>query len=121
MGFARDPQGLASSSSRQQEQCESSKVRRIMGLETWTDEEEPGAEEEEQPSAEGALERKRQFERVCPLMLEVGVVLAPPLEDLMPVRSVYATKLEAELDPQTLVAARRKQLRALDERSSGAA
>ena len=39
--------------SSQQEQGESSKVRRIMGRETWTAEEEPGAEEV-------ALERKKQ-------------------------------------------------------------
>ena len=46
----------------QQEQSESSKVLRIMGLDTWIAEEEPGAEEEEQPGAkEEALERKWQF------------------------------------------------------------
>ena len=46
MGAADDLQGQACSSS-QQEKSESSKVRRIMGLETWTGVEEPGAQEEE--------------------------------------------------------------------------
>ena len=43
-------------------------------------------EEKEQPGAEEeALERKRQFEAVCPQMLEVGeVVAAPALEDCHP-------------------------------------
>ena len=55
----------------------------------WTAEEKPGADEEEQPGAEEvALERKRQFEAVCPQMLGLGEVLATPtLEDL-----VHATK-----------------------------
>ena len=65
-GAADDLQARSSS---QREKSESSKVRRIMGLETWTAEEEPGAEEEEQPGAEEvALERKWQFEAVCPQM-----------------------------------------------------
>ena len=65
------------SSSSQQEQSESSKVRRTMGLETWTAEKEPGAKEEEQPGAkEKALERKRQLEAIRPQMLKVGEVLA---------------------------------------------
>ena len=79
MGAADSLQGQASSSS-QQERSVSSKVRRIMGLETWTAEQEPGADdEEEQPGAEEmALERKKQFEAVCPLLLETGEVLAVP-------------------------------------------
>ena len=66
-----------------------------MGLETWpTEEEQPGV-------IEVALERKRQFEAVCPQMLEVGEVLAgPALEDLTPARPVYAAKWGAELDAQ---------------------
>ena len=114
-----DLQGQASSSS-QHEPSESSKVRRIMGLETWTGEEEPGADEEEQPGTEEvALERKKQFEAVCPLLLEVGEVLAAPtLGDLTPVKPVYATKSGAELDPQAVAAGRRKQLQALEERKS---
>ena len=41
-----------------------------MGLETWTGEEELGADEEEQPGAEEVtLERKKQLEAVCPLLL----------------------------------------------------
>ena len=51
MGDADDLQGQASSSS-QQERSESSKVRRIMELEPWTAEQEPGADEEEQSEAE---------------------------------------------------------------------
>ena len=40
---------------------------------------------------EVVLERKRQFEAVCPQMLEVGEVLAAPaLEDLIPAGPVYA-------------------------------
>ena len=90
MGTADNLQGQASSSSRQ-EQSESSKVRRIMGLETWTADEEPGAEEEEQPGAEDvALERKRQFETVCPQMLKVLAAQAP--EDLIPVWPLYAMR-----------------------------
>ena len=44
---------------------------------------------EEQPGAEGvALERKKQFEAVCQLLLQVGEVLAAPaLEDLTPAQS----------------------------------
>ena len=63
-GAADDLLGQASSSSSShQKQNESSKVRRIMGLETLTAEVEPGAEEEEQPGAKvEALERKRQIE-----------------------------------------------------------
>ena len=119
MGVADDLQGQASSSS-QQEQSESSKVRRIMGLETWTAEQEPGADEDEQLGAEEvALERKKQFEAVCPLLLEVGEVLAAPtLEDLTPAKPVYATKSGAELDPQAVAAGRRKQLRALQEQKA---
>ena len=119
MGAVDDLQGQASSSS-QQEQSESSKVRRIMGLETWTAEQEPGADEEEQPGAEEvALERKKQFEAVCPLLLQVGEVLAAPaLEDLTPAKSVYATKSGAELDPRAVAPGRRKQLRALEEQKA---
>ena len=81
MGAADSLQGQASSSS-QQERSDSSKARRIMGLETWTAEQEPGADdEEEQPGAEEtALERKKQFEAVCPLLLETGEVLAAPTD-----------------------------------------
>ena len=51
MGAADGLQGQARSS--HQERSDSSKVRRIMGLETWTAEQEPGADdEEEQPGAE---------------------------------------------------------------------
>ena len=69
-----------------------------MGLNTWTAEE-PRAEEEEQPGAEEvALERKKQFEPVCPQMLEVGEMLvAPVLEALIPASPVYATKSGAKL------------------------
>ena len=119
MEAADDLQGQASSSSLQ-ERSESSKVRRIMGLETCTAEQEPGADEEEQPGAEEvALERKKQFEAVCPLLLEVGEVrAAPTLEDLTPAKPVYATKSGAELDPQPVAAGRRKQLRALEEQKA---
>ena len=91
-----------------------------MGLETRTVEREPGADEEEQSDAEGAaLERKKQFRAVCPQMLEVGEVLAAPtLEDLILERPVYATKSGAELDPQTVAAGRRIQLRALEEQQA---
>ena len=69
-----------------------------MGLETWTAEEEPIAEEEVQPGAEEvAFWRKRQFEAVCPQMLEVGEVLAASaLKDLIPSRQVHATKSGAD-------------------------
>ena len=120
MGAADSLQGQARSSS-QQERSDSSKVRRIMGLETWTAEQEPGADdEEEQPGAEEmALERKKQFEAVCPLLLETGEVLAAPtLEDLTPPMLVYATKSGAVLDPQAVAAGRRKQLQALKEQKA---
>ena len=95
---------VQASSSSQQGQGESSKVRRIMGLETWTAEEELGADEEEQPGAEEvALERTKQFEAVFPLLLEVG-------EGAGGANTVYATKSGAELDPQAAAAGRRKQL-----------
>ena len=92
----------------------------IMGLQTGTGEEEPGAQEEEQPGAEEmVLERKRQFEAVCPQMLEVGEVLAAPaLKDLTPARLVYSTKPGAELDPQAVAAGRREQPRALGEQKA---
>ena len=91
-----------------------------MGLETWTAEEEPGAEEDEQRGAEEvALERKRQLEAVCPQMHEVGEVLAR-VEDLIPARPVYATRVgsTACLTPQAAAAGRRKQLRALEEQKA---
>ena len=69
------PTTLASSSRQQEQGCI---VRRIMGLETQTAEEEPCAEEVEQPGAEEAVERKRQFEALRQQMLEVGEVLAAP-------------------------------------------
>ena len=84
-------QGQVSSSS-QWERNDSSKVR----LETWIAEQEPGADdEEEQPGAEEmALERKKQFEAVCPLLLETGeVVAAPTLEDLTPAMLVCSTHM----------------------------
>ena len=82
---------------------ESSKVRRIMELETWAAEE-PGAEEEE-------LVRKRQ-------LLEVGEVLAAAaLEDLIPARPLYGTKSGTELDPQVVGAGRRKQLGSLEQKA----
>ena len=117
MGAADSLKGQASSSS-QQERSGSSKVRRIMGLETWIAEQEPGADdEEEQPGAE--LERKKQFEAVCPLLLETGEVLAvPTLEDLTPAMLVYATKSGSVLDPQAVAAGRRKQLQALAEQKA---
>ena len=99
----------------------SSKVRRIMGLETWTAEQELGADdEEEQPGAEEmALERKKRFEAVCPLLLETGEVLAvPTLDDLTPAMLVNATKSGAVLDPQAVAARRRKQLQALEEQKA---
>ena len=88
-GTADSLQGQASSSS-QQERSDSS---RIMGLQTWTAEH----EQEEQPGAEEmALERKKQVEAVCPLLLETGEVLAvPTLEDLTPAMLVYTTKTGA--------------------------
>ena len=116
MGAADSLQEQASCSS-QQERSDSSKVRRIMGLE-WTAEQEPGADdEEEQPGAEEmALERKKQFEAVCPPLLETGELLvAPTLEDLTPATLVCATKSGAVLDPQAVAAGRRKQLQALEE------
>ena len=87
-----------------------------MGRETWTAEDEPGAEEEEQPGAEEeALERKRHIEAIRPQTLEVGEVLvAPAPKDLTPAAPVYGTKSETELDPQAVAARRRKQLRALE-------
>ena len=90
---AVDDSQVQASSSSQQERGERSKVRRIMGLETWTAEEEPGADEEEQPGAEEvALERKKLFEAVWSLLLEVGEVLAAPtLENLTPANPVHAT------------------------------
>ena len=94
MRTADSLQGQASSSS-QQERSDSSKVRRIMGLETWTAEQEPGVDnEEEQPgSEEMALERKKQFKAVCPLLLETDEVLVTPtLEDLTPAMLAYAAK-----------------------------
>ena len=49
---------------------------RIMGLETWTAEQEPGADEQDQSGVEEvALERKKHFEAVCPLLLKLGKVL----------------------------------------------
>ena len=42
---ADDSLQVQASGSSQQERSDSSKVRRIMGLETWTDEQEPGAEQ----------------------------------------------------------------------------
>ena len=120
MGAADSLQWQASSRS-QQERSGSSKVHRIMGLETWTAEQEPGADdEEEQPGAEEmALERKKQFEAVCPLLLETGEVLAvPTLEDLTPAMLVYATKSGAVLDPQAVAAGRRMQLQALEEKEA---
>ena len=91
-----------------------------MGLETWTGEEELGADEEEQPGAEEvALERKKQLEAVCPPLREVGEVLtAPTLDDPTPAKPVYATKSGAELDPQAVAAVRRKQLRALEDQKA---
>ena len=118
MGAADSLQGQASSCS-QQERSDSSKVRRIMGLETWTAEQEAGSDdEEEQPGAEEvALERKKQFEAVCPLLLETGEVLvAPTLEDLTPAKLVYATKSSAVLDPQAVAAG--KQLQVLEEQKA---
>ena len=66
-----------------------------------------------------ALERKKQFEAVCSLLLETGEVLAvPTLEDLTPAMLVYATKSGAVLDPQAVAAGRRKQLQALEEQKA---
>ena len=89
-----------------------------MGLATWTAEQEPGADgEEEQPGAEEmALERKKQL---CPLLLETGEVLAAPtLEDIAPATLVHATKSGAVLDQQAVTAGRRKQLQALEEQKA---
>ena len=70
VGAGDDLQGQVSSNS-QQEQSES----RSAGLQSWTAEEEPGAEEQEQPGAEEeALERKRQIEATRPQVPEVGEV-----------------------------------------------
>ena len=119
MGVADDLQGQASRSS-QQEQSEGSNDRRITRLETWTAEQEPGADEEEQSGAEEvALERKKRFEAVCPLLLKVGKVLAAPtLGDLSPAKPVYTTKSGAELDSDAVEAGRKKKLRALDEQKA---
>ena len=119
MRVADDLQEQASSSS-QRGQNESSKVRRIMGLETWTAELEPGVDVEEQSGAEEvALERKKRFEAICPLLLKVGRVLeAPTLCDLTPTKPVYGTKSGAELDSRAVAAGRRKQLRALEEQQT---
>ena len=72
-------------------------------------------------SQEVALERKKQFEAVCPLSLEVDEVLAAP--SLASKASacqepVCATKPGAELDPQAVAAGRRKQLRAFGEQKA---
>ena len=90
-GVAGATDGLQAqaSSSSQQEQCDSSIVRRIMGLETWIVEEEPGPKEAQRRGAAGAkeeaLEGRRQFEATRPQMFEVGEVLdAPALEGLIP-------------------------------------
>ena len=58
-----------------------------------------------------ALERKRLFEAACLQMLKVGEVQAAPvLEDLIPARTVNATKSGTELDPQAVGAGRRQHL-----------
>ena len=49
---------------------------------------------------EVALERKKQFEAVYPLLLDTGEVLAVlTLEDLTPAKLVYATKSGASARP----------------------
>ena len=89
-----------------------------MGLEIWTVEEEPGAEELA-GAKDVALERKKQFEAVCPQLLQVGEALAvPALKDLIPARPVYATKWGAELDPRAVAAGHRKLQRALEEQKA---
>ena len=65
------------------------------------------------------LDRKKQFEAVCPLLLEAGEVLAvPTVEDLTPAMLVYAPKSGAVLDPQAVAAGRGKQLQALEEQKA---